>query len=368
MNGDDKREIQDFMIRAESLTYKDHARLEEFLEKLKELIRRMFADESAYLNDVLKIRFKPASFFSTEMDYLKSFLQGQQEILKILKRMLDDPLWKMKDEEIHREEKAPAFKSSDSEQESSPPEDKTKPPSPDPQKLLEIRESLSHTIDLFKHTVLNSLTPAAQANRSGSLSDQLHPEIMDMPHPLDPPLEDTLFMEHFTAAFKETEPVHKQPVKAKTDPLTSKKKIFLLAGHDRESNGLVDNFLSKLNISIHRSKEWPYGEQAIMEQFRGEGPFDGAVVILSADCFIYPRERSPLDARLTGNQHLSFQLGFLVGTLGRQKVLVLYKEQPNFLPPTNYFEILYIPLDAFQHWQKELMDRLRIAAPIRQEK
>ena len=56
-----------------------------------------------------------------------------------------------------------------------------------------------------------------------------------------------------------------------------------------------------------------------------------------------------------------FQLGFLVGKLGREKVVVLHLDEGNLKRPTQFFELLYIVFDVQNLWQNELMTALRKA-------
>ena len=146
MNTDYKKEIQDFMIRVESLTYKDHDRLEDFLEKLKTLIARIFGEGSSYIDQVIKIRFKPASFFSSEMDYLKSFLKGQQDLINFLKTILDDPLLKLQNQQGLDIKSTKVEMAQPIKRETQRPIEEGRSISPDTQKISEIRESLSHTM------------------------------------------------------------------------------------------------------------------------------------------------------------------------------------------------------------------------------
>ena len=83
-----------------------------------------------------------------------------------------------------------------------------------------------------------------------------------------------------------------------------------------------------------------------------------AVVLLSGDEFVYPKDSKPAEARLRAGQDLVFKLGYLLGRLGKQKVFILYHEQKSFLLPTEFQHAIYTPCDKGGSWRQQLIKRL----------
>jgi len=84
-----------------------------------------------------------------------------------------------------------------------------------------------------------------------------------------------------------------------------------------------------------------------------------AVIILFGDHLVYPKDKNPSDAVLRAHQMVIFELGFWIGKLGRDRVFVLYQEKKRFRRPTEYYDVIYTPLDDKRLWKKELFDRLK---------
>lgn len=58
-----------------------------------------------------------------------------------------------------------------------------------------------------------------------------------------------------------------------------------------------------------------------------------AVVLLSPDDVAYPRDAKPEEVRYRARQNVIFELGYFVGKLGRERVLVLYRKDDSFEMP-----------------------------------
>ena len=314
MNDHKKNKIQQLIEQAQTLPYRQDDRLESFLFKLKETIQNIFGASSQYLTYLQKIRFKPASFFSSEMEYIKSWHNGQEETVNLLRDILNDP-------QLNQTNPAQSRLPSLFKKLSEP----AKPAIPDPQKVEDIRQSLSNTIDSFKNTVLNSL---------------------HQPH----------FNDRFDA--------HPLKEEKGVDQKKQTRRVVVITGGQQRLNTLAYEFLKRVNVEVAALDQWPHTDQSIIELFKEDGRFDFALVVLSPDFYVYPKDQSPLAARLMVKPEIVFQLGFLVGKLGRNRVVALYEEMDDFKRPTNYFEILYIPVDDHEgknYWQNELIKRLNMA-------
>lgn len=54
-----------------------------------------------------------------------------------------------------------------------------------------------------------------------------------------------------------------------------------------------------------------------------------------------------------------FLLGYLVALFGRNSVVVLYQESERFVRPTMFFDVLYLPVDASEGWERDLLSRMK---------
>lgn len=99
--------------------------------------------------------------------------------------------------------------------------------------------------------------------------------------------------------------------------------------------------------------------KSLEQEFADQTNANFAVVILSSDEFVYSKNGKPGDAKLRARQDIIFDLGYLLGRLGRQNVLALYYEQKSFLLPTLLHNAVYLPYDKGGGWQQALMKRLQ---------
>ena len=329
---DNKQEISHLIDSIQSLAYRQEGKLEEYIHKIREIISLSGRDSHELINRLNKIRFKPASFFSTEMDYIKCWCQGQEELLKLLQELINSPQEKVFTEvasDISSRKNEPTLLKSSRlyERFNEQPELQGLI---DQEKLNDIRSSLAQSIDSFKSTVLSSLPPT---------------------EPIAAPNE--LFVPKNI------------PLKEAESPKTVlRQKVFTLGNFPGNLDAHVVRFLQKQGLDLVSAHQWPYQEESIIEICKDKIPFDFCVVFLNPEYCMFPKDQSPLKAKWTLNPNIVFQLGFLVGKLGREKVIVLYIEESNLKRPTQHFELLYIPFDAQNLWQNALMTQLRNAGFI----
>jgi len=144
----------------------------------------------------------------------------------------------------------------------------------------------------------------------------------------------------------------------KTDVKLSKQ-IFLVHGHDDAMKQAVARTLEKIGLEPIILHEKPSEGRTIIEKFTDYSEVSFAVVLLSPDDIAYPKDRSPKDAMLRARQNVIFELGFFIGKLGRNRVLVLYQEEENFEMPSDYSGVLYTPYDSSGRWQFDLIKELK---------
>jgi len=144
----------------------------------------------------------------------------------------------------------------------------------------------------------------------------------------------------------------------KTDVKLSKQ-IFLVHGHDEAMEQAVARTLEKIGLEPIILHEKPSEGRTIIEKFTDYSEVSFAVVLLSPDDIAYPKDRSPKYAKLRVRQNVIFELGFFIGKLGRNRVLVLYQDEENFEMPSDYSGVLYTPYDSSGRWQFDLIKELK---------
>ena len=137
------------------------------------------------------------------------------------------------------------------------------------------------------------------------------------------------------------------------------KQIFLVHGHDEAMKQAVARTLEKMRLEPIILHEKPSEGRTIIEKFTDYSEVSFAVVLLSPDDIAYPKDRSQKDARLRARQNVIFELGFFIGKLGRNRVLVLYQDEENFEMPSDYSGVLYTPYDSSGRWQFDLIKELK---------
>ena len=99
-------------------------------------------------------------------------------------------------------------------------------------------------------------------------------------------------------------------------------------------------------------------EKTIVQKFHDYPEIGFAAVALSPDDIGYRKDQFTEKARFRARQNVVFELGFLIGKLGRNRVFVLVRDENNFELPTNYFDAIYTPFDRMGHWQFDLIRQL----------
>lgn len=139
----------------------------------------------------------------------------------------------------------------------------------------------------------------------------------------------------------------------------SSNRIFIVHGHDEAMKQAVARTVEKLGLEPIILHEKPSEGRTIIEKFTDYSDVSFAIVLLSPDDVAYPKDQSPKEAKLRARQNVIFELGFFIGKLGRNRVLVLYQEEKNFEMPSDYSGVLYTPYDDSGRWQFDLVKELK---------
>ena len=136
-------------------------------------------------------------------------------------------------------------------------------------------------------------------------------------------------------------------------------RIFIVHGHDEAMKQAVARTVEKMGFETIILHEKPSEGRTIIEKFTDYSDVSFAIVLLSPDDVAYLKDQSPKEAKLRARQNVIFELGFFIGKLGRNRVLVLYQEEKNFEMPSDYSGVLYTPYDDSGRWQFDLVKELK---------
>ena len=145
----------------------------------------------------------------------------------------------------------------------------------------------------------------------------------------------------------------------KKDDVKSSNRIFIVHGHDEAMKQAVARTVEKMGLEPIILHEKPSEGRTIIEKFTDYSDVSFAIVLLSPDDMAYPKDHSPKDAKLRARQNVIFELGFFIGKLGRNRVLVLYQKERNFEMPSDYSGVLYAPYDDSGRWKFDLVKELK---------
>jgi predicted nucleotide-binding protein len=148
--------------------------------------------------------------------------------------------------------------------------------------------------------------------------------------------------------FSQTNPDVAAPMPSRRSSSAVGSDIFVVHGHDGEVKVTVARFLSSLlcrdPVILH---EQPDRGRTIIEKFEQYAArAECAVVLLTGDDDGGPVGGSQ---QRRARQNVVLELGFFLGTLGRDRIIILYEPQVEL--PSDLNGILYIPLDDHGAWR-----------------
>lgn len=141
-----------------------------------------------------------------------------------------------------------------------------------------------------------------------------------------------------------------------TGTSVTRTEVFIVHGHDSEARETVARFLGRL---LDRQplilQEQPDRGQTIIEKFEYHAAYAAcAVVLLTAD---------DTGGSVNGNQqprarqNVVLELGFFLGKLGRDRVIILY--EPGVEAPSDVHGVLYTELDTAGAWRTAVARELQ---------
>ena len=132
-------------------------------------------------------------------------------------------------------------------------------------------------------------------------------------------------------------------------------RIMLLHGSNEVMENKVVAVLTQLGFEIIFSNDAENFSKPFIQKFAEYSDAAFCVALLSFDINWYPKDQKPKDAKFSSHQNVVFELGYMIGKFGRNRVFVLYDEKKNFELPSNFFNAYYIPYDRERAWHVELI-------------
>jgi predicted nucleotide-binding protein len=149
-----------------------------------------------------------------------------------------------------------------------------------------------------------------------------------------------------------------QAQQATSTPNGPPKRIIVVSGTDETMKQTITLSLKKLGLAAVVMSEEPRQGKKIVERFADYADVGFAVVLLSPDVYVYPKGEEATKRQRIPNQDVTFMLGFLLGKLGKDKVLAFYKENPNFKMPIEFAGVKFTALDDRDSWKHALIREL----------
>ena len=152
---------------------------------------------------------------------------------------------------------------------------------------------------------------------------------------------------------------NKNNIETGKDKVKRSNRIFVVHGHDKEMKAEVTLTLTKLGLKPIILHEQPDGGKTIIDKFEKYSDVGYAVVLLSPDDYGYSKKQKPEKKKLRARQNVILELGFFLGNLGREKVLVIHRKSKNFEIPSDYSGVIFKIYDDQGNWKSELVKELR---------
>lgn len=311
-----RQKILELVRRFEALPTGHEDTIRSWITDLHFALDEIFGSESQYLQYLKFIKFHPEVVFVTERERELSWKQGVFQLDNLLRVILNDP--KVSDRIIL-------------DPEPSGPNDGHCDPSSE--------KSIEQSLEDFKDAV-----------------KQRHPSM-----PEEDPIQEPLNVDSEMTAGPSVRQLLKEggaefiadQHKEHNLPL-----ILYVNGHNAVVNDQVQEFIKGLPaqvMSIPKSD----GQGSLIDRLNKCSSAEFVVFILSADLHVYSKSQRPVDGGFMASQEAVFELGYLAAKFSRQKIVVLYEESDNFIRPTQFFDLFYVPVTTSGVWKAEVLRRMK---------
>ena len=136
------------------------------------------------------------------------------------------------------------------------------------------------------------------------------------------------------------------------------RRIIVVSGTDEIMKQTITGALRKLGLAAIVMSEEPGQGKKIVERFADYTDVGFALVLLSPDVYVYPKGEEATKRERIPKQDVTLMFGFLLGKLGKDKVLAFYRESPNFAFPIEFEGVKFTALDDRDSWKLALIREL----------
>jgi predicted nucleotide-binding protein len=120
----------------------------------------------------------------------------------------------------------------------------------------------------------------------------------------------------------------------------------------------VARAIEKLGLKAIILNEESNQGQTIIEKLIGYSDVNFAVILLSPDDIGYEKSQKGT-YKYRARQNVILELGYFMGKLGRERVVIIFREEENFEMPSDYSGVTFTPYDKGGNWKFELVKELR---------
>ncbi|NOU48084.1 MAG: nucleotide-binding protein [Bacteroidales bacterium] len=133
-------------------------------------------------------------------------------------------------------------------------------------------------------------------------------------------------------------------------------KVFIVHGHNDLIKQITARTLSQLGLEPIILHEQPDGGKTVIEKFEKNSSDIGFAVILLTNDDI-GKAKTEADYKARARQNVIFEMGYFIGKLGRERVLLLLDSGVE--KPGDIDGIVYTPIDAHDGWKLKLVKELK---------
>jgi predicted nucleotide-binding protein len=164
----------------------------------------------------------------------------------------------------------------------------------------------------------------------------------------------------FNSMLTTIDETHLISVNPKTEIInnTQQQAVFIVHGHNVTMREAVARVIEKLSLKAIILNQEPNQGQTIIEKFIANSNVNFAVVLFSPDDIGYGKEEME-KSKYRARQNVILELGYFIGKLGRERVMLLHQEEANFEMPSDYTGTVYTKYDNEGRWQFELVKELK---------
>jgi predicted nucleotide-binding protein len=168
-----------------------------------------------------------------------------------------------------------------------------------------------------------------------------------------------LCTEEFVALTQKSSASTPQEQQIESTPTGLPRRILVVSGTDEVMKQTLTGALRKLGLASVVMSEEPSQGKKIVDRFPDYADVGFAVVLLSPDVYVYPKGEEATKRERTPKIDVILMFGFLLGKLGKDRVLAFYKESPKFAFPIGFEGVKFIALDDRDSWKHTLIRELQ---------